>query len=128
MKGKPTIVQEVYKDIMSDIENDDEAALRAARYFQIAIDAKIAEAAATLRVERADLLTSLNEYNPQKSDVPYLKTLVESSEHTPETFEQYFTGQKFRRRTVVFEEYWKQMINEKLVPLKIEMATHEGRN
>ena len=128
LKGKPAIVQGVYKDIMSDIENDDEAALRAALYFQIAIDTEIAEAAATLRVRRDDLQTSLNEYNSQKSDIPYLKILVESSEHTPETFEQYFAGQKFRRRTMVFEEYWRHMINEQLLPLKIEMATHEGRN
>jgi len=128
LKGKPEIVQEVYKEIMQDIHNDEEAAQRAASYFRAAIEVGIAEAAATLRVPSGDLQTSLNEYNQQRGDVPYLNTLIEHSEHTKDTFEQQFPGERFRRKIVVIGDYWKRIMNERLLPLKKEMATHEGRN
>jgi len=127
LKGKPAIVQEVYKEIMRDIENDEEAAQRAASYFRAAIEMEIAEAAATLRVPRGDLQTSLNEYNPSKGDVPYLNTLIENTEHTKETFEQQFPGERFRRKIVVIGNYWKHIMDGRLLPLKKETATHEGR-
>ena len=69
-----------------------------------------------------------NEYNPNKGDVPYLNTLIEHSEHTKETFERFFPGEKFRRKIVVISDYWKRIMDEWLLPLKKEMASHEGRN
>jgi len=124
LKGKPAIVQEVYKKIMRDIESDEEAAQRAASYFRTAIEMEIAEAAATLRVPKGDLQTSLSEYNPYKGDVPYLNTLIENSNHTKETFEQQFPGERFRRKIVVVGDHWKQIMDERLLPLKNELAAH----
>jgi len=127
LTGKPAIVQGVYKEIMRDIESDEEAALRAASYFRAVIEAEVAEAAAVLRVPSGNLQTSLNEYNPYKGVVPYLNNMIENSEHTKDTFEHQFPGERFRRKIVVIGDYWKQIMDERLLPLKKEMATHEGR-
>jgi len=124
LKDKSKIVQVVYKEIMRDIENDEEAAQRAASYFKIAIEAEITEAAATLRVPKGDLQTSLNEYNPSKGDVPYLNTLIENTKHTKDTFEQYFPNEKFRRKIIVIGDYWKKIMDERLLPLKNELKAH----
>jgi len=126
LKDKPAIVQEVYKKIMKDIESDEEAAQRAAFYFKTAIEAEIGEAAAILRVPRKDLLTSFHEYDPAKDEVPYLNTLIEKSELTKDAFEQVFSGEKFRRRIVVIGDYWKGIMDEKLLPLKKELAVHSN--
>ncbi|MCL2840843.1 MAG: DEAD/DEAH box helicase family protein, partial [Defluviitaleaceae bacterium] len=126
LKGKPAIIQEVYKEIMRDIESDEEAAQRAASYFRTAIDAEIAEAAVNLRVPSGDLQTSLNEYNSYKGDVPYLNTLIENSKHTKETFEQQFPGERFRRKIVVIGDYWKRIMDERLLPLKNELKAHSN--
>ena len=123
LKDKPTIVQDVYREIMRDIENDEEAAQRAASYFRTAIDVEIAKVAATLRVPSGNLQASLNEYNPHKGDVPYLNNMIENSTHTKETFEQQFHGERFRRKIVIIGDYWKRIIDERLLPLKKEMAT-----
>ncbi|MCL2576797.1 MAG: HsdR family type I site-specific deoxyribonuclease [Defluviitaleaceae bacterium] len=126
LKDKPTIVQIVYKYIMRDIENDDEAAQRAAFYFKIAIESEIGEAAANLRVPKEDLQTSFNEYNKDKGDVPYLNTLIEKSGLTKEIFEQVFPGERFRRKIVVIGDYWKNVMDKKLMPLKNELAVHSN--
>jgi len=124
LKGKPPIVQAVYKEIMGDIENDEEAAQRAPSYFRAAIDGEVMKTAAALRVQSDDLYTSLNEYNPNKNDVPYLNTLIENSAHTKETFEQQFPGERFRRKIVVVGDYWKRIMDERLLPLKSELKAH----
>jgi type I restriction enzyme R subunit len=126
LKGKPPIVQAVYNEIMKDIENDEEAAQRAAFYFKIAIEAEIGEVAATLRVPREDLQTSLNGYNKSKGDVPYLNTLIEKSGLTKEIFEQVFQGERFRRKIAVIGDYWKHIMDERLLPLKNEFAAHSS--
>ena len=128
LKDKPAIVQNIYNKIMQDIENDEEAAQRAALYFKTALENEIGETAAALRVPREHLQISLNEYNPLKGDVPYLNILIEKSELTKELFEQAFPGERFRRKIIVIGDYWKNIMDERLLPLKKEMATHEGRN
>ena len=128
LKDKPAIVQEIYTKIMQDIESDEEAAQRAASYFRIAIETEIAKAAAVLCVPKENLQISLNEYNPYKGDAPYLNTIIEKSGLTIDTFEQTFPGERFRRKIIVIGDYWKNIMDERLLPLKKEMATHEGRN
>jgi len=97
-------------------------------YFGEKIELIIAETASKLKVSESDLQTSLNEYNPSKPDVPHLNSIIEKSEHNKETFEETFSGERFRRKIVVIGDYWKQIMDERLLPLKKEMATHEGRN
>ena len=81
-----------------------------------------------LKVPEDDLYTSFNEYNNEKGEVPYLNTIIEISALTKETFEQAFPGERYRRKIIVIGDYWKRIMDERLLPLKKEMATHEGRN
>jgi len=129
IKDKPDIVKSIYNDVLDDLFLAEPVVqYDVNNYFQEKIESIIAEAATALCVPRGDLQTSLNEYNPNKGDVPYLNTLIEHSEHTKETFERNFPGEKFRRKIVVIGDYWKRIMDERLLPLKKEMASHEGRN
>ena len=123
LKDKHAIVQDVYKKIMRDITSDEEAALKAESYFDAAIESEIAEVVALLRIPKEDLHTSLNEYNPQKGDVPYLNVLAGNSEHTRESFEQTFPNERFRRKIVIIGDYWKDIMDKRLLPLKIELKS-----
>ena len=131
LKGKPSIVENVYRDIIKDIDSGDENEInrRIGLYFKTAIDDIILETATVLRVSHEDLRTSFNEYNKDKDEVPYINIIIEKSALTKEVFEEVFPGEKFRRKIVVVGDYWKNIIEEKLLPLKKEMVTHgnEGK-
>ncbi|MDR0453981.1 MAG: HsdR family type I site-specific deoxyribonuclease [Deferribacteraceae bacterium] len=124
LKGKPDIVKEVYMEIIKDTQTEEEVSKRVGYYFQSAIDAIISETAAALNVSPEDLHTSFNEYNIEKGEIPYLNIIIEKSGITKEVFEQIFPGEKFRRKIVVVGNYWKKVMDEKLLYLKREMVMH----
>jgi type I restriction enzyme R subunit len=125
---KPTIVQEAYGEILPDlIVAEPGSSYDVGSCFKTRIDNIVLEAAAILRVPAGDLRSSLSEYNPIKGDVPFINTLIKKSELTKEVFEQVFPGEKFRRKSVIISDYWKKVMDERLIPLKMELATHEGR-
>jgi len=129
LKNKPEIVQEAYGEILPDIYVAESGNIYdIGRHFMTRIDNILSEVAAVLRVPEGELRSSLNEYNPSKNDVPHLNNIIEKSEHTKETFEQVFPGERFRRKIIVISDYWKNVMDERLIPLKKEMVTHEGRS
>jgi len=129
IKDKPDIVRSIYDVMVNDLSVAESAVpYNVQSYFGEKIESIIAETASKLKVSESDLQTSLNEYDPSKGDVPHLNSIIENSGHNKETFEEAFSGERFRRKIVVIGEYWKQIMDERLLPLKKEMATHEGRN
>ena len=77
-------------------------------------------------VPREDLQTSFSEYNIDKGEVPYLNTIIGKSALTKETFEQIFPGEQFRRKIIVISKFWKKIMDERLLPLKKELAAHDN--
>ena len=66
-------------------------------------------------------MTSLNEYNRENGEVPYINVIITKSGLTKDAFERVF-NRKFRERRRVIEEYWKKVIDDKLLPLREELA------
>ena len=129
LKGKPEIVQVLYSDIIQDIESGQTTSDQIGTYFKNAIDRIILDVADKLKTPLNDLQISFNEYSAEKGEAPFLNLIVERSALDKETFEQVvFPGEKFRRKIIVVGEYWKSIIEEKLLPLKQEMLTHVGGN
>ena len=65
--------------------------------------------------------TSFSEYRKDKAEVPYINIIIDKSVLTKEDFERLF-NKKFRERRRTIEEYWKKVIEDKLLPLKEELA------
>ncbi|MCL2821376.1 MAG: HsdR family type I site-specific deoxyribonuclease [Oscillospiraceae bacterium] len=129
LKSKPEIVQEAYGEILPDLYvTEPGSSYDIGKHFMTRIDNILSEVAAVLCVPAGDLRISLSEYNPNNGDVPYLNTLIEKSELTKDAFEKVFPDERFRRKIIVIGDYWKKIMDERLLPLKKEMATHEGRN
>jgi len=129
IKTKPDIVRTVYDETLVNLYvSESKTVYRVGQHFKRTIDGLIEEAATFLKVPDNDLITSFNEYNNEKDEVPYLNTIIEKSALTKETFEQAFPGERYRRKIIVIGDYWKRIMVERLLPLKKEMATHEGRN
>jgi len=94
------------------------------RHFDSKIETIINETSSILKVPESDLHTSFNEYNKDKSDIPYIKLIVENSTFTKEDFERSF-NKKYRQRYQVIEDFWKKTLEEKLLPLKYEVSIYE---
>ena len=95
------------------------------RHFRRVIGEIIAETAAVLAVPEEDLRTSLNEYNREKGEVPYINVIISKSALTKDEFERVF-NRKFRERRRVIEEYWKKVMGDILLPLKDELTNFSG--
>lgn len=116
---KPEVVRAIYDNILTDIDNnklEDDWAI----YFENEIDRVIQEAAELLKVPVADLQTSFNEYRFEVGAVPFIIEISKASQLDKGTFEATF-NEKYRKRLLVFEQYWKMILDEKLVPLKDEL-------
>ena len=124
LEGKAKIVQEVYRDIIKDSKPKEKITRRVDTYFKTAIDKIILETMSILKIPQEDLLASFNEYNHEKGEIPYLNSIIENAALTKESFEWAFPDEKFRRRIIVIGDYWKKIIEEKLLPLKKEMTIH----
>ena len=90
-------------------------------YFEREIDRIVKAAANKLQVSPDSLYTSLNEHHPGRDAVPYINIIIESSTLDKETFEADF-GEKFRSRRLVIEQYWRDVIETELLPLKGELS------
>ncbi|MCL2412362.1 MAG: DEAD/DEAH box helicase family protein, partial [Treponema sp.] len=123
IKSKPPIVQQAYDEALDGLDREQEIVACVDNHFRRTIDEIIMEAAATLQVPENDLYISLNEYNKDKGEVPYINVIVEKSTLTKEAFEQSF-NKKYRERRRTIEEYWKNIIEVKLLPLKEELTLH----
>jgi type I restriction enzyme R subunit len=127
IKTKPDIVRTVYDEALGNLYvSETKAVYSVGQHFKRTIDMIIEEAATLLKVPEGDLQTSFNEYN-KKGEVPYLNTIIEKSALTKETFEQVFPGERYRRKIIVIGDFWQKIMDEQLLPLKKEIAAHEGR-
>jgi type I restriction enzyme R subunit len=125
---KPAIVQEAYGEILPDlIVAEPGSDYDVGSCFKARIDKIILETASIICVPEEDLRSSLSEYSPNK-EVPFLNILSNKSKLTKDSFLRAFPNEKFRRRTEVIGDYWKNVMDEQLVPLRKEMASHEGGN
>jgi len=124
IKNKPLIVKEAYEDVLSDVDKGQESLSSAERQYRRRIDEIMTETAAILSVPEEDLRTSLNEYKREKGEVPYINVIIDKSGLTKDTFGHFFDG-KFRERRRIIEDYWKKVIDEKLLPLKEELANFQ---
>jgi type I restriction enzyme R subunit len=121
IKNKPPIVKGAYEEALSGLDDEQEILDSVDRHFRRVINEIIAETAAVLEVPEEDLRTSLNEYGRSKGEAPYINVIISKSTLTKEKFEQTFNA-KFRTRSRVIAEYWKKAIDDKLLPLKDELA------
>ena len=117
--GKASIVKAVYIKILADIEQNQMDG-EWQDYFEREIDRIVKAASDKLQVAPDSLYTSLNEHHPSKDTVPYINIIIESSALDKETFESDF-GEKFRSRRLVIEQYWRDVIETELLPLKGEL-------
>ena len=123
IKDKSPIVKMVYDEVLSSIsdENEQEIIENVDRHFKQTIHEIITETADVLKVPQEDLQTSFNEYRKDKEEVPYINIIIDKSELSKDDFERFF-NRKFRERRRTVEEYWRKIIEDKLLPLKEELA------
>ena len=121
INAKPLAVQSLYNVILDDIDQN-RLTKNWTEYFETEIDCIIQQAADTLKVPNASLQTSFNEYRPINGSVPFINTISETSQLDKEAFEATF-NEKYRKRLLVIEQYWKSVIENELLPLKEELYT-----
>jgi len=121
IKNKSPIVKAIYEEALVSVSDGQDIIETVDRHFKRTIEEIITETSVVLKVPKEDLQTSFNEYRTDKSEVPYINVIIDKSEITREEFESYF-NKKFRERRRTVEEYWKKIIEEKLLPLKEELA------
>ena len=122
IKNKPPIVKTAYEEALASISDDGEIVNTVDHHFKKTIKDIITEAASVLKVPNDDLQISFNEYRKDKAEVPYINIIIDKSVLTKEDFERVFPCEKYRRKIVVIGEYWKRIIEDKLLPLKEELA------
>ncbi|GAF08796.1 type I restriction endonuclease subunit R, EcoR124 family [Paenibacillus pini] len=115
---KPAFVQAIYNAILDVIDNNRPTKDWTA-YFADEIDYILQNTAEILKVPVANLQTSFNEYRPNSGVVPFINVISEASGLSKEDFEAMF-NEKYRKRLLVIEQYWKTVLDEKLIPLKDE--------
>lgn len=125
IKNKPSIVKDTYEDAISSLSDKQETINSVDSYFKQMIDEIITEAASTLKAPKEDLQTSFNEYRIDKEEIPYINTIIDNSTITRDEFEVVF-HKRFRERRRIFEVYWREIIENRLLPLKRELINFDG--
>ncbi|MCL2189327.1 MAG: HsdR family type I site-specific deoxyribonuclease [Defluviitaleaceae bacterium] len=119
INAKPAAVQSIYNLILDDIDQN-KPEKDWTEYFEREIDRIIQKAADTLKVPIASLQTSFNEYRPSSGSVPFINVISETSQLDKEAFEDTF-NEKYRKRLLVIEQYWKDLMENDLMPLRDEI-------
>jgi len=124
IKNKPEIVRTAYDEALGVLAaHEPEIIYNVDQYFRRKIDGIIAEAAAVLGAAKEDLHTSFNEYSKDKGEIPYINEIKDKSTLSKDDFESTF-NKKYRERLPVIEEYWKKVIEERLLPLREELSVY----
>ena len=119
ISAKSTVVQEIYSLVLSDIDQN-KPEQKWETYFENEINRIIRHVAETLQVPIVNLQTSFSQYRSATEPVPFINVISEASLLSREDFETTF-GEKYRKRLLVIEAYWKDIIENKLIPLKAEI-------
>ena len=122
IENKPLVVKAAYETALASLSDELDTIDSIENHFRQAIDGIIADTALLLKLPKEDLQVSFNEYRKDKAEVPYINIMVEKSTITREEFEEIF-NKKFRERRRTIEEYWKNVIDEKLLPLREELLS-----
>ena len=122
INDKSSIVKTTYAEALGDWDDAQEIVDSVDKHFRRTIEEIILEVATALEVPEEDLQISFNEYSKDRGEVPYLNVILEKTTLTKDGFERVFPGEKFRRKIVVIGDYWKKMIEEKLLPLNEELS------
>lgn len=123
IKNKPQIVKTAYHDALNSVKDESKTVASVDLHFKCTISEIISEIASILQVPVEDLTISFNEYNKDKGTVPYLNVIIDKCNLTKESFEQEFQ-KKFRERRNTIDTFWQNIIVEKLLPLKEELANY----
>ena len=121
IKNKPAVIKTAYEQALSSLTDQDNVIACVDSYFRKLIDEKITAAAQRIQVPKEDLEISFNEYRRDKAEIPYFGMVIEKSALTRQGFESAFGG-KFRERRRIIEEYWRNEIENTLLPLKEELG------
>lgn len=116
---KQAAVREIYSIILADIDNN-QLVDDWTTYFKDKINRIMQESAELLKVPVTDLRASFNEYRFEVGNVPFIIEISKASQLDKDSFEAIF-NEKYRKRLLVFEQYWKKILDESLVPLKGEI-------
>jgi len=121
IKNKLPIVRAIYEEALNSVADEEKIIESVDSHFKRRIDEIIMETASILKVPKEDLYISFNEYRQNQAEVPYINIIIDKSILTKEEFENQF-NKKFRERRRIVEAYWKNVIEEKLLPLKEELV------
>ena len=121
VNSKSAAVRAIYNFILDDIDQN-KLTKELGEYFETEIDRIIQKTADLLKVPIASLQTSFDEYRPTNGSVPFINTISETSQLDKESFEALF-DEKYRKRLLVIEQYWKAVIETELIPLREELSS-----
>lgn len=125
IKNKPSIVKDTYEDAISSLSDKQGTIDSVDSYFKQMMDEIITEAAAILKTSKEDLQTSFDEYRIDKKEIPYINMIIDNSTITRDEFEYVF-HKRFRERRRILEAYWREIIENRLLPLKGELINFAG--
>jgi len=120
INGKAAIVQTTYAKVLANIAPN-QMHDNWQDHFTRAIDDIIARTANKLQVPTANLYTSMGEHHPDRDTVPYINVIVASSTLNKSAFEAQF-GEKYRARSLAIANYWRNVLEHELLPLKEEIS------
>ena len=125
IQNKAPIVKAAYEDALRDLDDEREVINCVDRYFRRTIEEVIQETASVLEVPKEDLQVSFNEYREGREAIPYINIIIDKSTLTKDDFENHFNI-KFRERRRTMEDFWKKVIEDKLLPLRDELVNFAG--
>lgn len=122
IQDKPDFIKEGYQEVMNELKENPEKDAQIVKYevFNQLQREGIREIAEVYKISEQKLIDSFENYKSGTEQIPYLAELVDSSQLTKEEFEQ-LKNEKYRRRTQIFEEDWRNKMNNLLLKLKDEM-------
>jgi len=122
IKDKPSDIQKIYQRVLDEYGVTSLDALKLKNdIIREEIEGAIKKEAIKYGISYAALEVTFNEYNPARGNVPHLADIVDSMESSNKEEYEENTGRKWRSRRKDMEGIVKDIIEEKLLPLKGEL-------
>lgn len=121
IKDKPADIQKIYARVLNEYGVTSLDALHLKnRFIKEEIERIVDEESHRYAISQQALENTFNEYNPERDHVPHLSDIVDSMQISKEDYE-FTTGKKFRSKRKDMESIIREIIEEKLLPLKGEL-------